>query len=96
MVVANSITLMNHKTAPSSAPTTPAASFSEDDIRSYAQHLYEQSGRIPGRDLDNWFEAKACLEANIPRHASHRRLQHHLDNGRAHAATAASRRFSVA
>lgn len=77
---------MNHKTSATSTLTAPPAAFTEDDIRSYAEHLYEQSGRIPGRDLDNWLEAKACLEANIPRHASHRRLQHHIDTGRAHAA----------
>jgi hypothetical protein len=52
--------------------------FSDEDIGSYAEHLWEQSGRIPNRDLDNWLEAKACLEANIPRDASHRRLHHHL------------------
>ena len=51
---------------------------SEELVRDYAQHLYEQSGRIPGRDLDNWLEAKACLEACIPRHQSHARLQKHL------------------
>ena len=48
---------------------------SDELVRDYAQHLYEQNGRIPGRDLDNWLEAKACLEANIPRHRSHARLQ---------------------
>ncbi len=58
-------------------------SFTDDDIRSYAEHLYEQNGRIPGRDLDNWLEAKACLEGNIPRNESHRRLQNHLSAGRA-------------
>lgn len=41
------------------APPVP----SEEDIRAYAQHLYEQSGRQPGRDLANWLEAKSCLEA---------------------------------
>ena len=35
----------------------------DDDIRSYAYHLYEQSGRAPNRDLENWLEAKACLLA---------------------------------
>lgn len=50
----------------------------EELVRDYAQHLYEQSGRIPGRDLDNWLEAKACLEACIPQRHSHTRLQKHL------------------
>lgn len=50
----------------------------EELIRDYAAHLWEQSGRVPGHDLDNWLEAKACLEAAIPRHESHRRLHRHL------------------
>jgi hypothetical protein len=53
---------------------------SEELIRDYAEHLYEQSGRIPGRDLDNWLEARACLEANIPKLHSHRRLHRHLND----------------
>jgi hypothetical protein len=49
----------------------------EDEIRDYAEHLYQQSGCLPGRDLDNWLEAKACLEANIPKEHAHRRLVLH-------------------
>lgn len=52
---------------------------SEDDIRAYAYHLYEQSNCAPGRDLENWWEAIACLNANIPAHRSHGRLYHHLN-----------------
>ena len=37
----------------------------EDDIRAYAAHLYVRSGRIPNRDIENWLEAKACLEAHF-------------------------------
>ena len=44
----------------------------KDDIRAYAAHLFEQSGRIPNRDIENWLEAKACLEANLPRMAERR------------------------
>lgn len=51
---------------------------SEADIRAYAYHLYEQSGRIPGRDLENWLEARACLLANIPARHSHTRLHRHV------------------
>jgi hypothetical protein len=41
----------------------------EEEIRDYAYHLYQQSGCTPGHDLDNWLEAKACLEASIsPQH----------------------------
>lgn len=55
------------------APREPT----EDEIRDYAYHLYEQSGCVPGHDLDNWLEAKACLEANIPRQHAHARLHRH-------------------
>jgi hypothetical protein len=51
---------------------------SEDDIRDYAYHLYEQGNYAPGHDLDNWFEATACLQANIPSHQSAARLHHHF------------------
>jgi hypothetical protein len=54
---------------------------SEDDIRSYAYHLYEQSNCAPGHDLANWFEATACLQANIPSHQSAARLHHHVNAG---------------
>lgn len=50
----------------------------EDLIRDYAAHLWEQSGRVPGHDLDNWLEAKACIRAAIPRHQSRHRLHRHL------------------
>lgn len=53
---------------------------SEDDIRDYAYHLYVQSGRLPGHDLDNWLEATACLKANIPTHRSRTRLHSHVNN----------------
>ncbi|MFY9923541.1 MAG: DUF2934 domain-containing protein [Opitutaceae bacterium] len=52
----------------------------EDDIRDYAHHLYIQNGSIPGRDLENWLEAKACLEACIPKSKSQIRLHHHTRN----------------
>lgn len=55
----------------------PSVTPSEDDIRDYAYHLYVQNGMVPGHDLDNWLEAKACIEANIPKARSHARLHHH-------------------
>ena len=39
----------------------------EGDIRDYAFHLYLQSGCVPGRDLENWLEAKASLSACMPK-----------------------------
>ena len=49
----------------------------EDDVRDYAYHLYLQSGCVPGHDLENWLEAKACLSACIPKSKTHTRLHHH-------------------
>jgi hypothetical protein len=77
---------MKTKPAPSFIPPAPC----EDDIRSYAYHLYEQSGRMPGHDLDNWLEATACLNASIPEHCSHRRLHRHINEPQAGRARAVS------
>jgi len=52
---------------------------SEDAIRDYAYHLYQQGNCVPGHDLDNWLEATACLKANIPAHRSGLRLHHHFN-----------------
>jgi len=52
---------------------------SDADISDYAFHLYQQSSCAPGHDLDNWFEATACLNANIPAHHSGARLHHHVN-----------------
>ena len=51
---------------------------SDNEIRDYAYHLYEQSNCISGRDLENWAEAKVCLEAGIPASASHLRLLYYI------------------
>jgi len=67
-------------------PAKPVPAIDEDTVRDYAYHLYEQSGCIPGHELDNWLEARACLQANIPAHQSRARLFHHV-NGRALAET---------
>ena len=32
-----------------------------DEIARVARELYEQSGRIEGRDLDNWLEAERIV-----------------------------------
>jgi len=69
---------MKTKSSPSFIPMP-----CEDDIRCYAYHLYEQSGRMPGHDLDNWLEATACFKANIPGHCSHRRLHRHMNGPQA-------------
>lgn len=62
----------------------------ENGIREYAFHLYEQSGCAPDRDLDNWLEAIACLNADIPHHlsASHRHAQYSQEEASAFRAEA--------
>ena len=32
-----------------------------EEIAQRARAIYEQSGRVPGRDLENWLEAEAQL-----------------------------------
>jgi len=59
-------------TAPALAPKP-----SEDEIRDYANHLFVQHGSVHGHDGDDWFEAEACLRANIPKESSRTRLHHH-------------------
>jgi hypothetical protein len=67
--------------------TDPISQPSENDIREYAFHLYEQNRCIDGHDLDNWLEATACLKANIPTHRSSARLHHHVNGPVLHALT---------
>jgi hypothetical protein len=52
----------------------PSALLSDEAIRDYAYHLYDQSGFVAGRDLDNWLDAKACLSSGIPKAQSSLRL----------------------
>jgi hypothetical protein len=42
----------------SSTSSTHSAAL-QNAIRRRAQQIYERSGRIPGRDLDNWCQAEA-------------------------------------
>lgn len=56
----------------------PALAPDQDAVRDYAYHLYEQSGNLPGHDVENWLEARACLQAHIPRQHSHARLHRHV------------------
>jgi hypothetical protein len=64
------------KIAPASPSRFPAEP-DEDDIRTFAYHLYEQSDGAPGHDLDHWFEATACLKAAIPGNLVPTRLPRH-------------------
>ncbi len=73
------------KSNPTLSPTDAAADRfvpepTDDVIRDYAYHLYEQGGCAHGHDVDDWFEATACLKANIPPHQARHRLHRHLGN----------------
>lgn len=35
----------------------------DEEIRKMAHELYEKSGKVPGRDLDNWLEAEKIIKA---------------------------------
>jgi hypothetical protein len=60
------------KQSPADAPKA-----SEDEIRDYANHLYVQRGAVNGHDRDDWLEAEACLNAQIPKESSRTRMHHH-------------------
>ena len=67
------------KNQSAACPAAPVTAPTEDDIRDYAYHLYQQSNYMPGQDLGNWLEATACLQANIPSHQSGTRLHRHVN-----------------
>jgi hypothetical protein len=66
--------MKNNPTLPHPIPAP-----SESEIRDYAFHLYEQGRCVPGHDIENWLEAAACLQANIPTHRSGARLHWHVN-----------------
>ncbi len=79
---------MKKNASPAIAPTQEP---SENAVRDYAYHLYQQGSGAPGHDVDNWLEATACLKAAIPSHSSHSRLHQHINgtaNPKLHLATA--------
>ena len=41
-------------------PSTPMPAY-EQRVREAAYFIYERSGRVAGRELDNWLEAEALL-----------------------------------
>lgn len=51
---------------------------SDELIREYAYHLYEQDGCVAGHEVEHWLEARACLRANIPATRSRLRLHEHI------------------
>ena len=56
---------MKNKSAPHLVSSKP----SDDEIRDFAYHLFEQGDHAPGQDLAHWFEASAFLSSNqAPQH----------------------------
>ncbi len=51
-------------------------------IAERARQIYEESGRIPGRDLENWYAAEAQLIGGMSRPAI---VRPQVKNGQAHA-----------
>ena len=44
-----------------------------DEIARTAHELYEKSGWIPGRDLENWIEAEKIVKSRIIGRPSHKK-----------------------
>lgn len=65
-------TIMKSTRSPAFAPSP-----SEDEIRDYAIHLYEQNGSLDGHDTENWLEAEACLRSGVPKESTRTRVHHH-------------------
>lgn len=42
--------------------SSPETKPTHDQIAARARAIYEQSGRVPGRDLQNWLQAEAELQ----------------------------------
>jgi len=62
---------------PKSTPPVILWEPTDEEIRDYAYHLYEQSGCIPGRDEENWYEARECLRARVRPAPGAPRVIHH-------------------
>lgn len=44
-----------------------------DEIARTAHELYEKSGWIPGRDLENWIEAEKIVKSRLKGEQSHKK-----------------------
>jgi hypothetical protein len=55
---------------------------SDTVIRDYAYHIYVENGHRNDRCLENWADAKACIDARVPKEESvdwlHRRLANEM------------------
>jgi hypothetical protein len=43
-----------------------------DAIRQRAEQIYERSGKIPGRDIENWTQAEREVREEVAQQAEHR------------------------
>jgi hypothetical protein len=53
----------------------------ENEIRAKAHEIYERNGRVDGRDLDNWIEAKQIVFARCAEKVSRRTKVKRLAEG---------------
>lgn len=53
------------------SPTIPQFEPTEAEIQQEAYHLWMESGRLAGRDLDNWVAAKELLRHRHARSGGH-------------------------
>jgi hypothetical protein len=49
------------KSAPAPADSASTASADQNEIARRAYRLYEERGRVPGHDLDDWLAAEEAL-----------------------------------
>jgi Protein of unknown function (DUF2934) len=55
------------------APPSPSRTAElQDAIRRRAREIYEKTGRIPGRDVDNWIQAEAQILREYSHHPARR------------------------
>ena len=59
----------------SKGPSPSRRAPTDDEIRDYALHLFQQSGCVPGLYLENWLEARLCLEANLTKRYAQARVR---------------------
>jgi Protein of unknown function (DUF2934) len=52
----------------------------DNEIRDYAYHIYVQNGHRNDRCQENWADAKACLDARVPKEDSDEWLHFRLAN----------------
>ena len=54
-----------HSARPPQTKSRPAVMLTHEQIAQRAEHIWRQSGCLPGRDEQNWQEAEAQLRAEL-------------------------------